>query len=185
MDEAQRKQLLAYARGVVKAKLSKQKPPAAPKLDPRVNRCSGAFVTLRNQERLRGCIGRFASSVDLVQTVREMAQAALEDPRFFYDPVTADELPELYIEISILSPMQRISDPLSLELGVHGILIRHSGRSGCFLPQVAVEQGWNKEEFLSHCCAHKAGLPAEAWKNPDTEVNLFTAEVFGEEQPSR
>jgi AmmeMemoRadiSam system protein A len=184
MDEVQRRQLLAYVRGVVKAMLSKQKPPAAPKLDPRVNRCSGAFVTLRNQGRLRGCIGRFASGADVVQTVREMAQAALEDTRFFHDPVSADELPELDIEISILSPMRRTSDPLSLELGIHGILIRHGGRSGCFLPQVAVEQGWNKEEYLSHCCAHKAGLPADAWKDPDTEVSLFTAEVFGEERPS-
>jgi len=84
--------------------------------------------------------------------------------------------------ISVLSPMQRTKDPLSLELGVHGILIQRGGRSGCFLPQVAPEQQWTKEQFLSYCCSHKAGLSPDAWNDPATEVYLFSAEVFGERE---
>lgn len=181
MDDAQRKELLAFARATAAAHLSGQSPPAAPKLEPAISKCSGAFVTLHNRGRLRGCIGRFADHVDVVETVREMAVAATSDPRFLGEPVTAAELPELDVEISVLSPMKRTTDPLSLELGVHGILIRRGVRSGCFLPQVATEQRWAKEQFLSYCCAHKAGLPADAWRDPNTEVYLFTAEVLREE----
>ena len=109
-----------------------------------------------------------------------MAKAsATGDPRFFADPVTAGELEQLDIEISVLSPLRRTSEPLSLRLGADGIYIKKGGASGCFLPQVAEEAGWGKEEFLSYCCAHKAGLPADAWKEADTEVYLFTADVFG------
>ena len=180
MDEAQRKDLLAFARAMIRARLTAGDAPPPPKLDAASSRCSGAFVTLHNRGRLRGCIGRFAGGVDLVETVRDMAIAAMGDPRFFHEPVTAAELPEIVIEISVLSPMERAKDPLSLEVGVHGLLIRHGGRSGCFLPQVATEQRWTKEQFLSYCCSHKAGLPADAWKDPEAEVFLFSAEVFGE-----
>jgi AmmeMemoRadiSam system protein A len=118
--------------------------------------------------------------VPLIELVVEMAKAsATGDPRFFADPITADELEQLDIEISVLSPLKRTDDPLSLRLGVDGIYIKRGCVSGCFLPQVATETGWNKEQFLSYCCAHKAGLPADAWKDAETEVYLFTAEVFG------
>jgi len=118
----------------------------------------------------------------LVELVVEMAKAsATSDPRFFADRITADELDQLDVEISVLSPLKRVDDPLSLRLGVDGIYIKKGGASGCFLPQVATETGWSKEEFLSYCCAHKAGLPPDAWKDADTEVYLFTAEVFGSE----
>jgi len=116
----------------------------------------------------------------LIELVAEMAKAsATSDPRFFSDPITAEELDQLDIEISVLSPLQRTMDPLSLRLGVDGIYIKRGYATGCFLPQVATETGWSKEEFLSYCCSHKAGLPADAWKDPKTEVYLFTAEVFG------
>jgi AmmeMemoRadiSam system protein A len=105
--------------------------------------------------------------------------SATGDPRFFADPITPRELKHLDVEISVLSPLQRTKDPLSLQLGVHGIYIKSGVSSGCFLPQVATETGWDKEEFLSYCCSHKAGLAPDAWKDPDTEVYLFTAEVFG------
>ena len=180
MDDAQRKVLLAFARATIEAKLTGGDAPPPPELDAASSRCSGTFVTLRNRGRLRGCIGRFAEGVDLVETVQDMAVAALGDPRFFHEPVTAAELPEIDIEISVLSPMERAKDPLSLEVGVHGLLIRHGSRSGCFLPQVATDQRWTKEQFLSYCCSHKAGLPADAWKDPAAEVFLFSAEVFGE-----
>jgi len=111
--------------------------------------------------------------------LRKPKASATGDPRFFADPISADELEQLDIEISVLSPLQRTDDPLSLRLGTDGIYIKKGRASGCFLPQVATEAGWGKEEFLSYCCAHKAGLPADAWKDPKTEVYLFTAEVFG------
>ena len=136
--------------------------------------------TLKNAGRLRGCIGQFISDEPLIELVVEMAKAsATGDPRFLGDSITADELQQLDIEISVLSPLQKTDDPLSLRLRTDDIYIKRKGTSGCFLPQVATETGWSKEEFLSYCCAHKAGLPADAWKDPATEVYLFTAEVFG------
>jgi uncharacterized protein (TIGR00296 family) len=109
-----------------------------------------------------------------------MAKAsATGDPRFFADPIAPDELNELDIEISVLSPLQRTDNPLGLRLGVDGIYIKRGRASGCFLPQVATETGWSKEEFLSYCCAHKAGIAPDAWRQPGTEVYLFSAEVFG------
>jgi AmmeMemoRadiSam system protein A len=109
--------------------------------------------------------------------------AATQDPRFFGRQLTPGELGDLEIEISVLSPLQRVEgDPLeAVELGRHGIYIRSGGRTGCFLPQVADETGWSKEEFLAHCCAGKAGLSPDAWRAPQTEVFTFTAEVFGQE----
>ncbi len=182
MDDGQRRDLLTFARATIAAHLCGQSPPPMPKVEPAIGKCSGAFVTLHNRGRLRGCIGRFADGVDVAGIVREMAAAALGDSRFLDEPVSADELPELDIEISVLSPMKRVTDPLSLELGMHGILIRRGVRSGCFLPQVAAEQRWTKEQFLSYCCVHKAGLAPDAWKEPTTEVYLYTADVFGEKK---
>jgi AmmeMemoRadiSam system protein A len=137
-------------------------------------------VTLKNRSRLRGCIGQFVSDRPLVELVVEMAKAsATGDPRFMTNPITAGELNKLDVEISVLSPLQRTDNPLNLELGTHGIYIKRGYACGCFLPQVADETGWGKEEFLSQCCSHKAGLAPDAWKDPKTEVYLFTAEVFG------
>ena len=111
--------------------------------------------------------------------VAEMAKAsATGDPRFFGNRITAAELPQLDIEISVLSPLKKTDDPLSLRLGIDGIYIKRGFTSGCFLPQVATETGWSKEEFLSYCCSHKAGLPPDAWKDKNTDVFLFTAEIF-------
>ena len=139
----------------------------------------GCFVTLKNGEQLRGCIGQFTSDKPLTELVVEMTKAsATSDPRFFADRITAEELNELDIEISVLSPLKKTDDPLSLRLGVDGIYIKRGCASGCFLPQVADETGWTKEQFLSYCCSHKAGLEEDAWKDENTEVYLFTADVF-------
>lgn len=143
------------------------------------SRC-GCFVTLKHGENLRGCLGHFESEGPLIELVAETAAAsATADPRFVSSPITAEELDSLDIEISVLSPLELASDPLSLEVGRHGIYIQQGYAAGCLLPQVATEMGWSKEEFLSFCCLHKAGLPADAWKSPRTQVFLFTAEVFG------
>lgn len=180
MDEAQRQTLLKIARQTVKATVAGTPLPALSSDDPALTACCGCFVTLKTRGRLRGCIGQFTSDRPLVELVVEMAEAsASKDPRFFDHPLSVRDMPNLEIEISVLSPLARTDNPLSLRLGVDGIYIRRGYAAGCFLPQVATESGWSKEEFLSYCCSHKAGLPADAWKDPKTEVYLFTAEVFG------
>lgn len=180
MNDAQKRILLKVARDTVEAVIKGITTPKPKSDDPELNAHCGCFVTLKNKGRLRGCIGQFISDRPLIELVAEMAVAsATGDPRFFADPITPRELNQLDVEISVLSPLKRTDDPLSLRLGVDGIYIKRGGASGCFLPQVAAEAGWSKEEFLSYCCSHKAGLPANAWKDPKTEVYLFTAEVFG------
>jgi AmmeMemoRadiSam system protein A len=177
-----RAELLKIARRCVEAAAAGHGPPdCRPDGLPELDQPCGAFVTLNTRGgQLRGCIGSFTANKPLWQTVVEMARsAATADPRFL--PVRTDELPDITIEISVLSPLERTDDPLSLELGVHGIYIRRGGRSGTFLPQVATEHNMSKEEFLATCCAHKAGLAPDAWKDPQTEVYLYTAQVFGEE----
>ena len=180
MNDTQKQTLLKVARDTVEAVIKGEATAKPESDDPQLNAHCGCFVTLKNKGRLRGCIGRFISDIPLSELIVEMAKAsATGDPRFFADPITADELEQLDVEISVLSPLDRTSDPLSLRLGVDGIFIKKGRASGCFLPQVASETGWGKEEFLSYCCAHKASLSPDAWKDPETEVNLFTAEVFG------
>ena len=180
MNESQKKILLETARNTVEAVITGQPEPKPESDDADLNAHCGCFVTLKNQGRLRGCIGQFISEVPLIELVVDMAKAsATSDPRFFADPITPDELEQLDIEISVLAPLKRTDEPLSLRLGTDGIYIKKGSASGCFLPQVATETGWSREEFLSYCCAHKAGLSPDAWKRKDTEVYLFTAEVFG------
>ena len=180
MNDAQKRTLLKVARETVEAVIRREAVPEATSDDPQLNAPCGCFVTLKNGDQLRGCIGQFTSTSPLIELIGEMAESsAKNDPRFQADPITADELDELDAEISVLSPLQRTDDPLSLRLGVDGIYIKRGGASGCFLPQVATETGWSKEEFLSYCCSHKAGLAADAWRDRETEVYLFSAEVFG------
>jgi len=182
MNETQKKVLLKTARDTVEAVIKGDSTENPQSDDPELNAPCGCFVTLKNHGRLRGCIGQFISDSPLIELVGQMAKAsATGDPRFFADPISADELDQLDVEISVLSPLQRTDEPLSLRLGIDGIYIKRGHTSGCFLPQVATETGWSKEEFLSYCCAHKAGLPPDAWREPETEVNLFTAEAFGAE----
>ena len=136
----------------------------------------GAFVTLKKHGRLRGCIGHIKGVKPLFQLVGEMAvAAAFHDPRF--RPITEGELSELEIEISVLTPMRPIEDVEKIEVGKHGILIERGFQSGLLLPQVAVENGWDRETFLEHTCL-KAGLPRDAWKDGKTRIRIFSAEVF-------
>jgi len=180
MNDAQKKILLTIARDTIRAVVTGAPVPKPQTDDAQLNACCGCFVTLKNADRLRGCIGQFTSERPLIELVVEMANAsATNDPRFLGDPITPDELEQLDIEISVLSPLKLTKDPLSLRLGVDGIYIKKGYASGCFLPQVATETGWTKQEFLSYCCSHKAGLPPDAWQDADTEVCLFTADVFG------
>ncbi|MFO8014846.1 MAG: AmmeMemoRadiSam system protein A [Phycisphaerae bacterium] len=181
LSDTDKKTLLRIARETVEATVRGGSAPAVPVESEALTAPCGAFVTLRNHGRLRGCIGTFVARGPLHETVREMAAAALQDPRFLIDPVRAPELAEIDIEISVLSPLEKVDDPLrEIELGRHGIRIDGPYGSGCFLPQVATETGWSLEEFLSQCCAGKAGLPRDAWMSPNVSVYRFEAEVFGE-----
>ena len=135
----------------------------------------GAFVSLHKHGRLHGCIGHFGEDVPLHEIVAEMARAAaFEDPRFL--PVTRDELADIDIEISVLTPMRRIHSLDEFELHRHGIYIRKGYRSGTFLPQVADEVNWTKEEFVSHCAQDKAGIGWDGWR--DAELYVYEAIVF-------
>jgi len=137
----------------------------------------GAFVTLRKEHELRGCVGSVESTEPLYQTVRECAvAAALRDYRF--PPVRPDEVPDLHLEISVLSPLSDIEVD-HIELGRHGLLISHQGRRGLLLPQVAIEWNFNREQFLD-ATARKAGLPQDIWRR-GARIQAFTTQVFREQ----
>ena len=141
----------------------------------------GAFVTLKEHGELRGCIGYTSPVKSLCETVRDVAAlAAVRDRRF--QPVTAKELPQLEYEISVLSPLRRVLDVKQIRLGRHGLVLRRGDSEGLFLPQVPIEQGWDRPVYLEQLC-HKAGLPAGAWKSEDADLFSFTALVFGEHSP--
>jgi len=173
--------LLKVAREAVAAVVNGRQPAKIENPDPRLLDHQGTFVTLKTHGQLRGCIGQFVADRPLIEVVQDRAVAsATQDPRFFSNRLRPDELDGLHIEISVLSPLQRIENPLDLELGRHGIFITRGSMGGCFLPQVATETGWSKEDFLSYCCSHKAGLPPDAWRDPETEVRVFTADIIAE-----
>jgi len=183
MTNEQKKTLLSVARNTVIAAIAGKNPPKISSSDPVLGTHCGCFVTLKNKGELRGCIGQFTSDKPLIELVGDMAVAAATgDPRFLHEPIAPKEVNDLDIEISVLSPLKKTDDPLSLRLGIDGIYIKKGYTSGCFLPQVATETGWSKEEFLSYCCAHKAGLKPDAWKDKNTQVFLFTADIIEEEK---
>ncbi len=137
----------------------------------------GAFVTLKINNRLRGCIGHFSGLGSLGKTIVSMArEAAVGDPRFF--PLLPEEIKNISIEISVLSPMERIQVD-DVQPGTHGLYVRKGLKAGTLLPQVASEEGWGRTTFLAHTCL-KAGLPPEAYMDDETEIFAYTAEVFGE-----
>jgi len=177
-----RRRLLAVAREAAGAIL-RGTTPALPAETPAIpGRFGGAFVTFWSRKRLRGCVGTFTPTTDILATIQQVTEDALNDERFRAHPIAAEELKCLEIEISVLSDLQATDDPGALIPGLHGILVRRGPRSGCFLPQVAGERNWSAEEFLSNCCSMKAGLPPDAWRHADTEVLLFTADVFSESE---
>ncbi|MCB2225211.1 MAG: AmmeMemoRadiSam system protein A [Desulfarculaceae bacterium] len=140
----------------------------------------GAFVTLHEHGRLRGCIGNFVGQGPLSQTIEEMAVAAAsQDPRF--PPLRREELDQVDLEISVLSPLKPIEDVSEIEVGTHGIYIISPRGRGVLLPQVATEYGWDRDTFLDQTCV-KAGLAPGCWKDPSTQILIFSAQIFSEEQ---
>ena len=171
--------LLAIARNAVEQYVRKGTVPAldSARYSDALRTGCGAFVTLNEDRSLRGCIGHFGSDEPLFRVVQEMAiAAATQDYRF--QPVAERELNKLELEISVLTPMRRISSIGEIELGKHGIYIKKGSNGGTFLPQVAAETGWTKEEFLGHCAQDKAGLGWDGWK--DAEIFVYEALVFKE-----
>ncbi|MDP4270072.1 MAG: AmmeMemoRadiSam system protein B [Bacteroidota bacterium] len=179
LSESEKTTLLKIARKTIEEHLKGKNPETEEESDlpPSLKEYCGAFVTLHEKGQLRGCIGKLISNSPLHETIRDMAiSSAFHDYRFM--PLNAHELPHIDIEISVLSPLKKIDDIKEIQMGRHGILIEKGHRSGVFLPQVATETGWNKEEFLGHCARDKAGLEWDGWKSAN--IYIFTATVFGE-----
>jgi len=175
----QKQKLIDIARQTVESYVRTGEIPEFDVQDPRLLEVEGAFVTIHKNGQLRGCIGNIVGQAPLCLTVRNMAvSSAAQDPRFA--PVTLDELDEIDVEVSVLSKPTVIKNVMDIELGVHGVIVSKGTRSGVFLPQVATETGWSKEEFLSELCSQKAGLPRDCWKDSTVKFETFTADVLSE-----
>ena len=175
----ERRALLALVRRTLEVELSGAAPEPPPDL-PGLRAQRGAFVTLRRGGELRGCIGHVPADRPLVEVVARMAvSAATADPRF--PPVAPEELSELRIEISVLSEPMRVDPPdeSRVQPGRDGVIVRHGGRQGLLLPQVATEFDWGPEALLAAAC-RKAGLAADAWREAECELYVFQADIFGE-----
>lgn len=174
-----KKALLILARETITRLLDTDTLPLARTDNPRLLRSSGVFVTLRKRGELRGCVGRIVPTAPLARLTSLMALgAAFNDPRF--EQVRADEMKDLDIEVSVLTPLKRVSSAADIVVGRDGVLLRKGGRSAAFLPEVATEQGWTREEMLDQLCM-KAGLPAGSW-HAGAELSVFQAETFSEKQ---
>jgi AmmeMemoRadiSam system protein A len=177
LSDSEKKVLLAFARKTIQWQLATEMVPLARNLPARMLFPQGAFVTLKKKGELRGCIGNMSSNYELGKTVGAMAlYAAFNDPRF--PRLQASELNQTEIEISILSPMKSIKTYEDIVVGRDGVLLTKGSSSAVFLPQVATENNWNRNEMLDHLCA-KAGLSAGCWKR-DSSFKIFQAEVFSE-----
>ena len=140
----------------------------------------GVFVTLQKDDKLRGCIGYVTATRSLIRLVMDAALAsAFQDARFA--PLLREELDRIEIEISVISPPRKVENIDEIEVGRHGIIMRQGFRSGLLLPQVPEEYGWDRETFLTNTC-HKAGLAGDCWRDPTTEIEIFTALVFNEKE---
>lgn len=170
--------LAEVARHAIAERLGRPGPVDEPSLP--MNEPRGVFVTLRRRadDELRGCVGIVEPSFPLGDAVRRAAvSAAFQDPRF--PPVTLDELPSLAVHVSVLGPLAPCA-PEDVEVGRHGVFVRHRERSALLLPQVAPENGWDRETLLRQLC-RKAGLPADAWREPECRLFVFETETFTED----
>ena len=181
LNDKQKKRLLQIARESITSFVRSGERKNFSETDPVLNEEMGAFVTLHEGGELRGCIGNMVGTGPLYKTVANMAiEAATGDPRF--SRLSENEISGIDIEISVLSPLKKVSSYNEIKIPGQGVMVRKGFNSGVYLPQVAAETGWNKEEFMSSLCAHKAGLAPNAWKDPSTELYVFSAEVFGEKE---
>ena len=180
-EENQRKLLQISRDSIASAVTGGSSSPVSPSSDPELDQDAAVFVTLRKHGDLRGCVGSIVAKEPLAEAVATAAaNAALNDHRFV--PVEEDELDDLDYEISVLSPFRRITDVSLVKIGRHGLLLEKGNHRGLLLPQVATEHGWDSVTFLEHTCL-KAGLPAAAWKDHNTDIYVFSAYVFGTGDP--
>jgi AmmeMemoRadiSam system protein A len=178
LSAADQELLFRVARDSIKAHLKGEQAPLPQAASPLLSQPRGVFVTLNRHGRLRGCIGYLDAVHPLLASVQEMAvAAAFRDPRF--PPLREDELADLEVEISVLSPMRRIKNAEEIQVGRHGLYLEQGSCRGLLLPQVASEYGWDRQTFLKQTCV-KAGLPPDAWKDPDTRIFVFSADILHE-----
>lgn len=178
LTEEEKQRLLRLARTTLEQKLlGKTAPAPGTPESPILKEKRGAFVSLHRRGMLRGCIGCIEGRKPLLDTIEEMARAAaFNDPRF--PPLSAEELKDLDIEISVLTPLKEVRDINEIDIGVHGLFIERQHCCGLLLPQVATEWGWDRIKFLEETC-RKAGLPSSSWKEKGTKIYSFSADVFG------
>jgi len=180
LDSQSQKEALLIVRQTLEKYLENREIPNLIPKSKNLQQSLGAFVTLRNNGSLRGCIGEFEPEEPLFKVIQRMAiNAATKDSRFL--PVSLKELKGITVEISVLTPKKKIKDWQKIQLGKHGVVIQKSYQGGTFLPQVAEETGWDLEEFLNQLCQQKAGLPKNCYQDPKTNLYTFEAQVFEEE----
>ncbi len=178
LTRQQKKTLLRVARETIEKVTAGKPSPSFEFNDPLFREERGGFVTIHKNGDLRGCIGYVRAIKPLLDTIIEMAEAAaLHDPRFH--PVKPDEVKDLEIEISVLTPLRKIEKVDEIQVGVHGLMLENGFSSGLLLPQVATEYNWDRDTFLEHTCT-KAGLARDAWKDKNTNIYVFSADVFSE-----
>jgi AmmeMemoRadiSam system protein A len=178
LSAADQEVLFRVARECIRAHLKGETPQLPATLSPDLRQPRGVFVTLTRQGRLRGCIGYLEAVKPLNAAVQEMAvAAAFSDPRF--PPLREEELADLQVEISILTPMRRIDKVEDIQVGRHGLYLERGPNRGLLLPQVATEYGWDRLTFLKQTCV-KAGLPENAWQDPATRIFIFSADILHE-----
>jgi AmmeMemoRadiSam system protein A len=183
LTAGQSQRLMDIAREAIRATLANQPPTPLAETDPALLSPAGCFVSLHNHgnHQLRGCIGRLDASGPLAPVVQQTAVGVLRDPRFTAMPVRLEELPQLDLEISVLSPLRPAANPLDFDLQNDGIFLIISNRTGCFLPQVAKQTGWSKEQLLDRLCMEKMQFPARMWQHPAARLQKFTAAILGPE----
>ncbi len=180
LSEANASVLLEIARDAINHQIQNKDFSPSPREEKEFNERSGCFVTIKQNGRLRGCIGNFQAKQPLFREVAEMAAAsASQDPRF--PSMQAQDLNNFTLEITVLSPLMKISNIDQIQVGTHGIYIENGANHGVLLPQVATEYGWDKTNFLRQTCL-KAGLPDDAWQHPDTEIYIFSGQVISEKK---
>ncbi len=172
--------LLTIARQTIVSRVKKIDYQPEPREEKSLNQRSGCFVTIKQEGDLRGCIGSFQSERPLYREVAAMAvAAATKDPRFH--PMEAFELNNFSLEISVLSPLEKVDDIDQIEVGKHGLYIEKNFSRGVLLPQVATDYGWDRLTFLQQTCV-KAGLPTNAWQSHDADIYIFSAQIISEQE---
>jgi AmmeMemoRadiSam system protein A len=173
--------VLSYAADVVTRRLGGNPLPLSPLDDPLFSKPSGCFVSIHRADNhtLRGCIGMLDTGRPFREALTAASESVIGDPRFYAQPISREELPSLTVEVTLLGPLQKAKSTLDFEPLIHGIHLTFRSRTGLFLPQVARETGWTRQQLLGRLCTEKLGVPEAAWNDPAAELRTFTADVLG------